>query len=356
MSCAAGFTTDIRPSPATLSGAVKVGKTDDFSQRTLARRYLAVLNRFSPEQVRSADRNPIEYTYPYLHLLAVEVFARLQRQSFLIEQQYYGGDSARAQTEALEEGWAIVHDTRLYMTNSQKSLEQFAKAGVFTSQQSAEVLKDFRTLMGQIRLIQGDLRDYLSRHVGMLALQDSKKSIEQAVTMNGLTKLAFVFIPLNFVTSAFGMNLTSLGTGKAEIWMVVVSCVLLGGVVLVVVAIALSRSKAASGLISDQADAGSKTFRTLWTLFKSSPQEAFWFLVFVILNSPEDCRDFSMAVHRDPFAEWTERDHNDYPNRQPCFELPAFNRLSNRSFWERRARGMNRVLVGIQRDQECVKI
>lgn len=65
----------------------------------------------------------------YLPLLAfpgVEVFARLQRQSFLLEKQYYEGTSARTQIEALEEGWAIVHDTRLYMTNSQNSIKKFA--------------------------------------------------------------------------------------------------------------------------------------------------------------------------------------------------------------------------------------
>jgi Mg2+ and Co2+ transporter CorA len=53
----------------------------------------------------------------------------------------------------------------------------------------------------------------VSRHLGMMTLEDNKKTIEQAVTVNRLTKLAFIFIPLNFVTSAFGISL-SWGLGR----------------------------------------------------------------------------------------------------------------------------------------------
>ena len=63
--------------------------------------------------------------------------------------------------------------------------------------------------------------------------------------MNRLTKLAFIFIPLNFITSAFGMNLIELGTRKAELWMVFVACVTLGMVILTVVSLALRDSKKA---------------------------------------------------------------------------------------------------------------
>ena len=80
----------------------------------------------------------------------MEVFARLQRQSFLLEKQYYEGTSARAQTEALEEGWAIVHDTRLYMTNSQNSIKKFASP---TSSLTPDILRDYEVLMGQIHVI-----------------------------------------------------------------------------------------------------------------------------------------------------------------------------------------------------------
>ncbi|OCK80924.1 hypothetical protein K432DRAFT_381799 [Lepidopterella palustris CBS 459.81] len=239
MACMAGFTKESRPTPSQWAQAINTSATAEYSQRTLATRYIASLNRLSPSAVRSADCSPVEYAYPYLHILAVEVFARLQRQSFLLENQYYEGVSLRAQTEALEEGWAIVHDTRLYMTNSQKSIVQFAAP---TSPHTPELLRDYRTLMGQIRFVQGDLRDYANRHIGMLTLEDSRKRIEQTVTVNRLTKLAFVYIPLNFVTSAFGMKITELGTGKGRLWMFFTVAVALGGIVLASVSISLKRS------------------------------------------------------------------------------------------------------------------
>lgn len=59
-----------------------------------------------------------------------------------------------------------------------------------------------------------------------LSIEHSKRSIEQNDRVKKLTQLAFIFIPLSFSTSAFGMNLEVLGTGKANVWMVVVAIVL----------------------------------------------------------------------------------------------------------------------------------
>jgi hypothetical protein len=341
----AGFTGDSRPLPAELAQAIERATTANYSQSTIANRYMASLHRLSTASIQSADKFPVEYIYPYLHFLAVEVFARLQRQSFLLEKQYYEGTSARAQTEALEEGWAIVHDTRLYMTNSQNSIKKFASP---TSSLTPDILRDYEVLMGQIHLIQEDLRDYVSRHLGMMTLEDNKKTIEQAVTVNRLTKLAFIFIPLNFVTSAFGMNLIELGTGKAELWMVFVACVTLGMVILTVVSLALRGSKKA---VRDYVETNGSTspLMTLLVLAKSSLRETFWLLVFFIRNATQDSEAFCRAVNRDALAEWSPRDNNDYPSRQPRFEFPTFRRLSNAEFWEERAKAMNALITGRRR-------
>jgi Mg2+ and Co2+ transporter CorA len=76
----------------------------------------------------------------------------------------------------------------------------------------------------------------------MLVLEDSKKSIEQAVTINGLTKLAFIFIPLNLFTSAFGINIKQLGTGSAEVWMLFTTLVVISTLVLVAIIVSLQYS------------------------------------------------------------------------------------------------------------------
>lgn len=59
-----------------------------------------------------------------------------------------------------------------------------------------------------------------------LSIEHAKRGIEQNSRLKKLTQLAFIFIPLSFSTSAFGMNLDVLGTGSADIWMVVVTVLL----------------------------------------------------------------------------------------------------------------------------------
>lgn len=59
-----------------------------------------------------------------------------------------------------------------------------------------------------------------------LSIKHAKRGIEQNTRVKKLTQLAFIFIPLSFSTSAFGMNLEILGTGSANVWMVVVAVVL----------------------------------------------------------------------------------------------------------------------------------
>ena len=58
-----------------------------------------------------------------------------------------------------------------------------------------------------------------------MAIAQAETGIQQNERVKRLTQLAFIFIPLSFVTSLYGMNVTALGTGSATIWMVVVSAI-----------------------------------------------------------------------------------------------------------------------------------
>jgi Mg2+ and Co2+ transporter CorA len=79
-----------------------------------------------------------------------------------------------------------------------------------------------------------DFRGVLNHTVGLLALKESKESIRQTQIVSRLSQLAFVFIPLTFVTSCFGMNLTVLGSGKGKMWLVCVIAVALTVLVLLI--------------------------------------------------------------------------------------------------------------------------
>ena len=53
------------------------------------------------------------------------------------------------------------------------------------------------------------------------SIKESQMDIQQNDGVKRLTQLDFDFIPLNFATSLFGMNLDVLGSGSAKIWMFV---------------------------------------------------------------------------------------------------------------------------------------
>ena len=130
--------------------------------------------------------------------------------------------------------------------------------------------------------------------------------------------------------------------------MVFVACGTFGMAILTVIGLALRDSKKA---VRDYVETNGDTspWMTLLVLTKSSLRETFWLLVFFIRKSTQDSEAFCRAVNRDALAEWSPRDNNDYPSRQPQFEFPTFRRLSNAEFWEERAKAMNALITGRRR-------
>ena len=67
----------------------------------------------------------------------------------------------------------------------------------------------------------------------LLSIEESKRGIEQSKQVGRLTQLAFVFIPLTFVTGVFGMNITQLG-GKAPLWKFWVTAGTISGIAFII--------------------------------------------------------------------------------------------------------------------------
>lgn len=55
------------------------------------------------------------------------------------------------------------------------------------------------------------------------SIEEAKRSNEEAVLVTGLTKatnrLTFIFLPISFLTSLFGMNFRQFGQGTLSIWL-----------------------------------------------------------------------------------------------------------------------------------------
>ncbi|KAL8646116.1 MAG: hypothetical protein Q9226_007010 [Calogaya cf. arnoldii] len=81
--------------------------------------------------------------------------------------------------------------------------------------------------------LEGQIREHLQLQTGILALKESRKSIEvsnQQIQENRrvktITILAFIYVPLTLTTSIYGMNLQQLNGSGQTVWIFVVTAVI----------------------------------------------------------------------------------------------------------------------------------
>ncbi|KAL8754192.1 MAG: hypothetical protein Q9184_005192 [Pyrenodesmia sp. 2 TL-2023] len=78
--------------------------------------------------------------------------------------------------------------------------------------------------------LEAEVRDYMQLVVGVLSIEESKKSIHLTSTQldegKKVTILAFIYVPLNLATSIFGMNLQQLNAEGQPVWVFVLTALL----------------------------------------------------------------------------------------------------------------------------------
>lgn len=126
----------------------------------------------------------------------------------------------------------VRYDEQTWIVNQLRqnlhALESFTTDAA--SRRWKSLLPDYQRVLRDAERQVSMLAQKMSYRASMASLRESQMAIKQAKTgiqqnerVKRLTQLAFIFIPLSFVTSLFGMNVTALGTGSATVWMVVVS-------------------------------------------------------------------------------------------------------------------------------------
>jgi len=117
-----------------------------------------------------------------------------------------------------------------YLTRTLCSFQRFC--GIHQNGTSVMIdgaLMDLKATLNDATQLRDAMKDRLGRRAAILALEESRKSIRIADSLNTLTKFAFIFIPLNFGTSIFGANIREFGTGVVPAWAfaVTVACIFL---------------------------------------------------------------------------------------------------------------------------------
>ena len=78
--------------------------------------------------------------------------------------------------------------------------------------------QDFLHLLSRAKTLHQRTTDAIAVLMSSISISESQKAIEQAERVGRLTFLAFVFVPLSFTTSIFGMNIIEWKEGVALKW------------------------------------------------------------------------------------------------------------------------------------------
>ncbi|KAL9624925.1 MAG: hypothetical protein Q9160_000972 [Pyrenula sp. 1 TL-2023] len=82
---------------------------------------------------------------------------------------------------------------------------------------------DFEYLLSRVKRLVSACEARKNTLLGNASMQDAKRSAEEAKLVTRLTKatnrLTFIFLPISFVTSVFGMNFSQFGQGPLSIWL-----------------------------------------------------------------------------------------------------------------------------------------
>jgi hypothetical protein len=128
------------------------------------------------------------------------------------------------------------------------SLRQIAGTeSTLDSQRWRDILHDYEHLLEKAMRNSHSFEAYEARCLNRFGLMVSTKSASLAESVGRISILAFIFVPLSFITSFFGMNTIEFGSGSVRLWTFIVSATAL----MLTVFVAWLLSSWIAGLIND---------------------------------------------------------------------------------------------------------
>jgi hypothetical protein len=286
-----------------------------------------LLARLEPEEISSANKNIVEYIGPAAHLYALGFATVLDDIRKTISVTDY-----RDSTDILDRQWASLDIVFRDISNSTQAISRIAPEN---SEKFHTLLQDYRDLLDQAEQLRTKLTSVLQRDVSLAALSESRKSIRQADSIRRLTLLAFVFVPLNFVTSFFGMNTKEFGTGKVKLWI----CFTVASVVTLTVLVTAGVLRGLEQWWKWPRLLERSTLIIRLALL--SPSLAFWLVLFICSHSSRDNTSFIRAVGLNYY--FISKEEFSSPMRyNPECDLPPFEWSWKPAFWQRKAKDMRK--------------
>jgi Mg2+ and Co2+ transporter CorA len=89
---------------------------------------------------------------------------------------------------------------------------------------SLDLKNDLDHLLARIDILSNRCNTISATLLSTMSILKSQKSIEQSEQVNKLTRLAFVYIPLSYISSVFGMNVKEIQS-SSPIWVFFVAAI-----------------------------------------------------------------------------------------------------------------------------------
>ncbi|KAK6526487.1 hypothetical protein TWF694_005072 [Orbilia ellipsospora] len=257
------------------------------SRMNLTYRYLRRLSEFQADDVDLSCQHPINLILPLLHLCALETSMLLTwAEEKLYERRLPHNLSERDPYNAYitSEGF----QQEIFTTTTSLKAHMRAPWLDFSNESSIDVqekldcaFQDLDFLRDKAALVQQSVTDALNREAATESINEAKQSIIQSESVNKLTRLAFVFVPLTFATSVFGMNIREWQADDKVprlISFVIVALVITFGTILVAII---------SGWASKRVRRRWKASETLRTAFGYSLVLGIFYAAFAITHARE---------------------------------------------------------------------
>ena len=248
-----------------------------------------VLQRSITARIKGISLAPLSVVIPFLELYIAERlvmiqkevgpltkfasrnFARLEDYEFQTS-VYHGALSAhqRSFTKTLRSLKTFIHLARKQGWDEQLSTR------IEDLTELLKITNDALTVIDQ----------FMSQWSTNRSLRDSHDSVKYADSVGIITVLAFIYIPLSFITSFFGMNLKLFGSGNVDVWLFFVVVMILGIITLAIWLV--------SGWISRRFRTLRSRFDNFWRyrrfwkpLATVKPVKAFWMFIFMLSHPPD---------------------------------------------------------------------
>ena len=187
--------------------------------------FMKMLSKMQAPELQDARQNPCLFIFPWIYFLAQDLSVNIhmlrehhQEAPHNETREEKLGKMVRGESDLLK-ATGILSDS----IDSFDSLIRDLQTTAPYNQNPGSPL--YRRLLEYCTEVQAEghrliraIQEKTQLDIGLWSIKESRRSIEEAVAVKKLTQLAFIFIPLSFVTSVFGMNIDEItGTG-ASLW------------------------------------------------------------------------------------------------------------------------------------------